>query len=244
MYLGNATHYREMENKQGNTVQGDKLECKIPYFGNRFDKLLEKTDTFSDLSLMRANTFICCMYALKGKNIVAVGENWIAFSIDREHEKIREFGDHALVICGVDRFAQSFESAEIDCEFRLQGYVDYRELHNFEIANSISDEFISYLTDTNPTKAQKTMMPFELIKDIGYEYQQEYRFVVHTGCSPNDTIKEYQGKIETKGIKINMENCISHSFICPTEDILSQTLCLKWGDGKFEAGFLKNEVIS
>ena len=244
MYLRNATRYREMEDNDGNTVKGDKFEAKIPYYsGEGLNRIMGEDSSNlkelrSHLSLMRANTFICCMYALKGSNLVAIDENWAAFRINDKNEKIKSLGEYALVICDVDRFLLAFESAEIDaCKFRLQNYVEYRDLHDQTVADSISERFISYLIDTNPYKTANDLTPFELIKDVKYEYQQEYRFVVHTGWTPEDVFNEYRGIVKNDGIKIKIEDCKSYSFICKTEDILKRTLYCKLEGGKLTVGF-------
>jgi len=204
------------------------------FFNKR--KGLTNEDIIGNWSLMRANTFICCMYAFKGSNIVGFGENWAAFRINSGHDELKQLGDYALIICGVNRFFESFDIARVECNFKLQGYVDYRDLYIQEVADTVSDNLISFHFTKDPLK---TTDCFELIKDIMYKYQQEYRFVVHTECSFEDTLDEYRGNIKTDGIKIEIEDCKSHSFICSTADILSRTLCCKWENDKFEAGFLR-----
>jgi len=247
MYMRNACYYRAMESECGNTVQGDQLESKLPYYsGNYFQKILSKNNISSDdiignWSLMAANNFICCMYAFNESNIINRGENWITLGINRRQNDIKKFGEHALVICDVDRFIQSFGTTTIDCSYKQQGYVEYHDLYDHDIADVITGKYIAHLASTDP---QKAIQRPEFIKNINYEYQQEYRFVVNTAYSPEDIVSEYQGIIKNDGIKIEIEDCTSHSFICSTEDLLSHTLCFKWENNIFKVGFSDQDLRS
>ena len=239
MYMRNAGHYRAMQSESGNTIQGDQLESKLPYYsGNHMKKLLSTNNVSSDIvghwSLMAANTFICCMYAFNESNIINRGENWITLGIERGENDLIEFGDHALVICGVDRFIQSFNNISINYSYKQQGHVQYHNLYDHEIADIVTEKYISYLAHTDP---KKTILPPEFIKDIKYEYQQEYRFVLNTGYSHEDAVNEYQGIIKNDDIKIKIEDCTPHSFICSTEELLRRTLCLKWEEDMLKVGF-------
>lgn len=239
MYMRNVSHYRQMESESGNTIQGDQLESKLPYSGRHFKKLLRDNNIpmeniVSNWSLMAANTFICCMYAYKESNIVNRGKNEIALGINMEQDYLNKLGDHALVICDPDRFIQSFNSISTEYNYKQHGYVKYYDLHDHETSDTETEKYIVHLASTDP---QKTIRRPEFIKHIKYEYQQEYRFVVNTGFSPEDIVNEYQGKIKNDDIKVTIEDCTSHSFICLTEDLFRHTLCFKWEDDKFKVRF-------
>jgi len=258
MYLRNACHYRRIESTTGDTVQGDLLDCKIPYSGAAFEKAfaeagltkyldrgltkagVTKEDMVGDLSLMGANTFICCMFAFNSGNVMGCDEKYLLLKINEDQDKLRKFGGWALVICNPERFIQSFDNAKVDCRRKFHGYVDYRDLQNQAVADKISDVFITSHFNANP----QNLKAFELIKSTAYAFEQEYRFVVNMEYAPEDIRDEYRMEIKTDGKKIDVEDCTAYSFICQAEDILTRTLCLKRDRDNFEAGFLRENTIN
>jgi len=243
LYLKNACYYRVIENGNKISGQADLLESSIPYYGNAFKSLpLEETE--GHYSLVNPNTFISCFFGLNESNVVESSENWRIFRINRESDRILEFGDHALVIFPLEKIVQSFYDIK-DYDNAFCGYVHYHDLSNQDVANKITEDLLKQ----RQGKTKKAILP-ELIKDSTYEYQQEFRFVVHTGFDPNvvvseystNTLADYESKVSNKkitdNIRISFGNLEEISCICRTKDLLDKKLAIKWSPDGVSLGFL------
>ena len=178
IYMNSLEWFRKHENANGDTVVGDSYEALL----HMNEGKIILPDTGEELEIHNENikTSVSNDYAYCMFSINPCVNN---FSFTTEQiENIKSFGDTALLILDIDEFLSRIRNAALKEGYEIHfGFVRY-----YDDTIDSADVIISLLSGMHNIAFWKRKM---------YEYQQEYRFLIHTKDFTKDHLELNIGDI-------------------------------------------------
>lgn len=205
LYMKNLKYYNELENISSNEYVGDKYDghiviqnSEISLYKIDSNELITKIETpILSLDLGYLQSPIFCMFMFDFRNCVKKdfeGNKLITeyqFS-EYQREKLRNFGDYALIIKNGKEFITRIKNAFLTNNYNFSsGFVQYYNSNNVEQMRQINEK--------------NSQIAFW--KRDKYSYQQEYRILVY------DSVEDF--------LSIDIGNISDITSLIKTDELLN-----------------------
>jgi hypothetical protein len=201
IYMNSLSIFRQIEKDSDDDKVGDLIDG-LMHINDGYliveepELQVQKLDDVG-LQTRYSNDFCYCFWGMNNSN-------YREHFTDEQKEKLSEMGDWALVILNYNEFMRRVVEAVNKAGYEIYGgFVDYYnpKIDSFNVKKLLSKDGLKYIP---------------LLKRNKYEYQQEFRLVVHAPDVHDEHIEIKIGDISdiTKKIKANS---ILNATILPSE---------------------------